>query len=318
MSITTARLLVRDGVQILAATFGEGNAGNLTINASESVEVIQGSGLRATVGEDATGDGGDVTIDTPRLVVSGRSLVSATTSAIGDGGDLTINTAHLVARDVAFISTVSLGQGNAGNLTINASESVEVHGGSGLLSGVGLEATGDGGDLSITTARLLVRDGAQINASTVGEGNAGNLTINASESVEAIGQRSFLAASVNSGARGDGGDLSINTSRLLVRDGAQILASTFGEGNAGNLTINASESVEAIGQGSILAASVEPGARGNGGDLSITTARLLVRDGAEIRAATFGEGNAGNLTINASESVEVSEGDLGGFSPTRS
>ncbi|NJK27693.1 MAG: S-layer family protein [Coleofasciculaceae cyanobacterium SM2_3_26] len=181
-------------------------------------------------------------------------------------------------------------------------------------------ARGDGGDLTINTSRLLLSDGAQINASTFGEGNAGNLTVTATESVEAIGTSadgqfaSGLLASVESGARGDGGDLSITTARLLVRDGAQISASTFGEGNAGNLTVTATESVEAIGRtadgqfASGLFASVDSGARGDGGDLSITTARLLVGDGATIGASTGGEGNAGDLTVRADELVALNGG----------
>ena len=46
---------------------------------------------------------------------------------------------------------------------------------------------------------------------------------------------------------GDGGNLTIETQRLIIKDGAQVKASTFGEGSAGNLNIKASESIELDG-----------------------------------------------------------------------
>ena len=295
LTINTPTLLVRDGAQVVASR-------NLTVNASKEVQLI---------GTSADGQ-------IPSVLDA-----SAEPGASGNGGNLTINTGTLLVRDGAQVRAATFGLGNAGKLTVNASGSVQLIGtavdgryASGLGASAESGASGNGGDLTINTGTLLVRDGAQVGVATNGQGSAGKLTVNASGGVQLIGTSadgqfpSVLAASAQSGSSGNGGNLTINTGTLLVRDGAQVLATTFGKGNAGNLMVNAS-SVQLIGSStdgqflSKLSASTEPGSSGNGGDLTIDTDTLLLRDGAQIGTATFGPGNAGRLTVNASGGVQL-------------
>ncbi|NES67357.1 MAG: hypothetical protein F6K24_20010, partial [Okeania sp. SIO2D1] len=142
-----------------------------------------------------------------------------------------------------------------------------------------------------------------------GEGNGGNIAIYAIN-IELVGisvdtqQSSGLFASLESGGIGNGGTIDLDTENLTIRDGAQIVANTFGEGNGGNLTVSATD-IELIGTStngqfsSSLFASVEPEAIGNGGTINLDTENLTIRDGAQIVANTFGEGNGGNLTVSA-------------------
>ncbi len=107
---------------------------------------------------------------------------------------------------------------------------------SGLFATVESEATGEGGKLTVETGTLTVRDGAQVSASTFGVGDAGDLSVQATELIEVSGtdpvdgSSSSLRAQVNSGAQGDGGNLTVETGQLLVRQGGQIAVSTFGTG----------------------------------------------------------------------------------------
>ena len=86
------------------------------------------------------------------------------------------------------------GKSLGGTLAVTASESVELRGNStgifpsGLFTQVNPNATGNGGDLTITTQKLIVRDGAQVNTTTSGRGKAGNLTVRSSE-IELDGKR---------------------------------------------------------------------------------------------------------------------------------
>ncbi len=311
LTITTARLLISNGAQVSTSTFGTGKGGNLTVNASDSVQVI---------GESTDGKFG--------------SNLSAQAEGTGEAGDLTITTARLLISNGAFVSATTFGSGKRGTLTVNASDSLQVIGHSAdarfsSFLGAQAEGTGEAGDLTITTARLLISDGAQVSASTLDAGRGGHLIVNASDSVQVIGTSSDgevasnLAVQADRNSTGEAGDLTITTPRLLISNGAQVSASTFGPGKGGNLTVNASESVQLIGEsadgrfGSNLSVQANGNVTGNAGNLTITTPRLLISDGALVSASTFGAGKGGNLIVRASEEVQVIGTSADGQFPSR-
>lgn len=99
------------------------------------------------------------------------------------------------------------------------------------------------------------------------------------------------------------GNLTLNTRRLEIGDGAIVSTATVGAGDAGTLTVNARE-VEVFGRSpitglpSILVSSSGRGdvpldATGEGGDLRLVSDRLTVRDGAVLDVRSFGSGSAG-------------------------
>jgi filamentous hemagglutinin family protein len=263
------------------------------------------------------------------------------------GGDIQIRGKRVTLTDLSSIEASTLGAEPGGILSINTSELVELRSSSidGLASGIFSlvypKATGTGGDITIETGQLILRDGTLITTVTSGEGAAGNLSVKASESVELIGGDfpSVLITSVYFGANGAGGNISVDTPRLTIRDGARITAATYGrgqggnvkiktgqlivqsgggigsgtfnEGKSGSLLVSASELVELIGTtadsqyGSGLFTSVQPEATGDGGNLTLETKQLTIRDGAGISAGTLGKGSGGNLNISASELVEL-------------
>jgi filamentous hemagglutinin family protein len=288
------------------------------------LEMTQSSNIWAdTLGAE---NGGEVLVRTTEVVLSESSLLSADVgfTGTGTGGDLTINTGQLLMRDGAVVSASTYGKGKGGSLQIIASDSVELIGtsangrtGSGLYTQS--SGSGDAGELTIETGRLLVRDGANIAASTRGEGKSGRLQITASESVELIGTSANgeipSGLSTQSLESGDAGDLRIDTGRLLVRDGAVVSADTTGEGKGGNLQITTSDSVELIGRStdgqiaSGLFTSSE--GSGNAGDfLTIDTGRLLVSGGAIISSRSLGEGTAGNINITAHDTLRADNGTI--------
>ena len=145
---------------------------------------------------------------------------------------------------------------------------------SGLFTVVAVSgATGDGGNLTISTPQLIVTDGGQVSVSTFGEGDGGDLSVNATDSIEVSGSGSGLFASVELEAMGAGGNITISTPRLTLTDDVRISANNFGEGN--------------------------------GGELNILTGQLQVDGGSQISAFTVSTGNAGNVTVNATESIAL-------------
>ncbi|NEO93932.1 MAG: filamentous hemagglutinin N-terminal domain-containing protein, partial [Moorea sp. SIO3G5] len=143
------------------------------------------------------------------------------------------------------------------------------------------EGSGSGGGIVVKASQFTLEGGSRITADVLGSGQGGDLTVNATESVRVSGVSpngivSFLAARVFRGATGNAEDVSINTGELIVSDGAEVSADTFGLGDGGNLTVNAEETIELMGTTpdseftSGLFSGASTGSTGNAGDLSIT------------------------------------------------
>ena len=356
LRIDTRQLLIQDGAQVDASTYGAGKGGNLFVTA-DSVQAIGSSddgqypsSLSARTG--GTGNAGDLRIDTRQLLIQDGAGLDASTFGAGNGGnlfvtadsvqvigisksgldhsnlsaqadytttgnagELRIDTRQLLIQDGAFISASTYGAGKGGNLFVTA-DSVQVIGTtndglypSALTVETGYTGTGNAGELRIDTRQLLIQDGAAVSASTYGAGKGGNLFVTA-DSVQVIGSTKDglypSGLSVQSVGTGDAGELRIDTRKLLIQ-GAQVDASTIGVGKGGNLFVTA-DSVQVIGiskdglHPSNL--SVKTKGTGNAGDLRINTRQLLIQDGAEVSASTFGVGKGGNLFVTA-DSVQV-------------
>ncbi|MBD2438440.1 filamentous hemagglutinin N-terminal domain-containing protein [Nostoc sp. FACHB-110] len=308
LTINTRNLLVQNGAQVSAGTRGQGKGGNLTVNA-DNVQLLGSTfDYRFTSG----------------------LFVSTQLNSMGDAGNLTINTRNLLVKDGAQVSAGTFSQGKGGNLTVNA-DNVQILGTannlfpSGLFTSSEGIATGDSGELIINTRNLLVQNGAKVNADTRSQGKGGNLTISA-ESVQVIGTSannryvSELSTSSNEQFSGDAGNLTIITHDLLLQNGARIGAVTFGQGKGGNVYIT-SENLQVIGTSvnnlsrTIISTSSLPNSRGDAGDLTINTRNLLVQNGAQISAATLGQGQGGNLSIT-SKNIQVIGASADGLLPS--
>jgi large exoprotein involved in heme utilization and adhesion len=262
----------------------------LTVNASKSVQLI------------GTSTKGEI-----------KSGLFTQTQGAGAAGNLTLKTVQLTVKDGAQVSSSTLGAGQGGELNVAAQESIKLIGTGvdGVPSGL-FAATqggsGGAGDLKIDTKQLIVRDGAQVSASTLGgaTGKGGTLNVTA-DSVQLIGTsansdfRSGLL--VGTAGSASAGDLTIKTGQLTVQNGAVVSAGTLGQGQGGKLTITAEKFVQLLGtsaNGQVASSLLTQtlGAKA-AGDLKITTGKLVVQDDAQINVSSQGTGNAGNLAIDA-------------------
>lgn len=301
VSIQAAQFIAEGGGYVDTTTYGSGRGGNLFVTATDSIEL---SGTNP----EGTPSGFFAQVDVPK----GQTLPTT-----GNAGDLTIATGRLILREGAQVASNTFSEGSGGRLTVTASQSVEVIGrsangqiSSALVTQAEPGSSGNSQDLTIFTRELILRDGGDISSSNTGAGNAGNILIQASKQL--IIDRAGVSALTSGNGRG--GNISIETERLIAQNGGQISATTQGRGQAGTLTVNARESVELTGtdiQGFPSGLSTQSTGvitasdAGNADNLTVITRQLMVRDGATISADTFAGGKGGSLTVNASESIEV-------------
>jgi filamentous hemagglutinin family protein len=239
-----------------------------------------------------------------------RSIASFVDTSGEGGGDIQVQGRQVSLADSSLITTQRAETG--GNLIVNAAESLALTGlDSGLVSDTTTAA--DAGSITINTQRLLLSDGAfiatqsSIEESSSGQtrvatGRGGDLIVNASQSVE-LKNGSFISSSTQ--GVGDAGNITIDTERLIIGDGAEISAFTLSEGRGGTLAIKATDSVELNGEDSSLSAEALSG--GNAGDISIATGNFTVRNGANVSASSSGTGSAGNLNL-AADSISLEDG----------
>ncbi len=105
---------------------------------------------------------------------------------------------------------------------------------------------------------------------------------------------------------GTGGNIAVNAQNLNATSSDVILAvqggSSLESPQGGNVRLD-------IGTialtNSVISSEVREGGTAKGGDVDINTRRLTAQN-SQVRADTFGVGDAGNLTVNATESVELS------------
>ncbi len=332
---------ISDRSLFLTGTAGSGNSGNFNITANR-LRVLNGTSLTTTATPTSSGRGGDFKISansvellgTPAGAAVPGGLFTATLGS-GDAGDLTVETGELIVADGAQISASSAGAGRGGHLAVNA-ESVEIKGvasdgrflsglftSSSLLTVQGKRGTAPAGDLTVNTGRLLVADGAQISAATGSAGGAGELRINASESVEvrgfatgipiAVEQVSFgivgdgilpSAIEANTSGAGRAGNLIINTGKLIVRDGAEVGVRGTGAGAAGDLEVNAN-SIRLYNQGILSAATVA----GSQGNIKLQASAIILQDNSRITTNT-GNSDGGNIEIDTIALVALDNSDI--------
>ncbi|PZD70858.1 hypothetical protein C1752_08852 [Acaryochloris thomasi RCC1774] len=262
----SARQLISRNSLSSSTTLSQGNAGNITFNIDDLLQ-INNSRIFSAVGfEDATGGAGNVEINAGQLISQNGSGFSTSTSGQGDAGDLTFDI--------------------GGQLLLNNSS---------VLSESGPRATGRGGNINIQTQELQVTNGAVVSAANFGNGAGGNLSVSASKGIELRGTDSQLSVASDAMASGNAGSLNVETQDLAIAGGAQITVSSL-QAQAGTLTINAN-SLE-LNQGTLSAETGESGQEGANINLQISQI-LTLRNESLISADAFGEANGGNILINA-------------------
>jgi filamentous hemagglutinin family protein len=233
----------------------------------------------------------------------------------GDGGSIAINARNLHISGGSFLlagiaDDLGSSSSQAGDITLNITEQIKLEQESGIGNEVRFDATGNSGDINISTGSLSLTDSV-LSTSTIGKGNAGSVFMQAKNSVSITGNKTRISTGVLRNGVGKGGDINIRAASLSVKDGAQLVSaiSVAGRGDAGNINIVVTGAVIIVGLNEIpsgLYSLVSREGIGNGGNITISAASFSLLDGANVFANTNGEGDAGTIQINATDFVSIS------------
>ncbi|MCT7988982.1 ShlB/FhaC/HecB family hemolysin secretion/activation protein [Laspinema olomoucense] len=280
-------------------------------NRSDGLQVNPGNTL-AILGSSVTLDGGNLITESGRIEVgsvSAGSNVGLTSTAqnlsldyqnvagfqdiqlteagsidaSGPGaGDIRLYGKNINLNNLSVILSITEGEEVGKTIEMNAADSLNLSKFSAILAET--YHSGIGADLNINAGRLRVRDGATISTGVNG-GQPGNV-------------------------------LNIEVRELILEKGGQISASSFFDGGqAGDINITAFESITVTGEGEDFGGFLRPSGifasqnnlvgTGTGGHINVETQRMLVSDGGQIAVGTIGLGQGGNITIRASDSIQL-------------
>lgn len=307
-------------------------SGDIIINTTGNTNILENSEINNTLESDSLGNSGQIAIKSNNFFLK-DSIVSTDSESSGNAGNLIVeakNQLEIISSPINFTLKGSEGKkglfatvnkdatGNGGNITVKAPE-ITVSGFGGILASS--TANGNSGSINIEGDRLKIIEGATVSSNTGSSGDAGEIFIKTSDSIEVSGIISNpeftdvnrspggIIADVRRGAAGNGGKINIETGNLIVKGGAFLTTDTKGSGEGGDIDIFASDKLEIIGNeegfNTQLLTAVRRGATGNGGNLNIETNKFILRDGAEINVGTDSSSSSGNLTLKASESIQL-------------
>ncbi|WP_158517580.1 filamentous hemagglutinin N-terminal domain-containing protein [Moorena producens] len=318
IKIDTGSLFATDGAQIETSTFDEADAGKITIVADDTVtfegfkgksegekeRVNNRTGILNIIRERATGNSGGISITTGSLFVNGGAQLQA---RVGD-------------IDLQGTGRLKKSKGDSGDINIFARDTVSFRG-RGAVTSVEGQGTGTAGDINIQARSVSVTN-TSLQSNLIGRGSGGSVNIRASDSIILDGGQNSILTRVNRSGKADdgkngGGNVDIETRSLYLTNGARIVASTFGKGNAGNVTIKVAEDIvfdgvnnkdQTIASG--VLSEVKQGAIGNGGKVEIKANSISITNRAKLDSSTAGVGNAGPITISTNQLTLTDGGQI--------
>jgi filamentous hemagglutinin family protein len=232
------------------------------------------------------GNGGQVSVTTPSLIMNAGTRLDSSTLWDGHAGQI---------------------GGNVGSLTLNDGAQIRSQsGGVAVATGQPSVGIGNGGSVTFTAADSILINGSNsaVSTNTLGDGNGGNVSLKAGKSVSIV--NGGLVSADSLGGNGLAGNVTITAGdQIVMKDSSVSTRAVTSDG--GNITLNAPHMIQMTD--SRITTSVESGV-GGGGNINIDP-EFLILNNSQILANAFG-GPGGNINIVA----DVFLVNSGGTQPT--
>jgi filamentous hemagglutinin family protein len=293
-------ITVSNGAFLWGSARSEGNAGTITLNGSDSVNLV---------GTDFNGFSGGI---------------YANASQGGNASDVTVNTTDFNVLDAAYIIIGTYGPSEGGDLTVNASGDVNIAG-VGVLNDpvqiwTGSRGTGPSGNWTVNATNMRVADGADVGTYAPGPSDAGRIELNIADTLTVIGQaqddfgRPYQSMIDATGRDGSGGQIIIRADTVELLDGGILVATSFGAGDAGTVDVEADSFVTGGSTSGLVNEFGDPFSwtsgiwsvseeGGRGGDITISAGDITIGRGSGIFSRA--DVGSGNLTFEASRSFTM-------------
>lgn len=319
--VQTEHTQLTQGAAMTNETFTTGASGSIDITANQFLELIgKRSGTLNTAGRSLGADNpswiGTITFgdkDAGEILIHAGDIhlatgvISSISLGTGNGGNLSVYGNKLQLLDGGLVDCLGMTHGSAGSIIAHIDGDIDISGyypGVLVLPGIDVTNTESGinsvtfgiknaGNVNIL-ARNLTVDGTAITASTLSDGDAGLITINA--------ENIYLK---------QGGQID-STSGLMLGDTADTLM--VGNGNGGSIYINSSKSIviqDRVGEFDSGIFTSTFSSQGKAGNIEINTPRLFINATSGAATHSQGSSNAGYIHIRSDDIILSNYGKIG-------
>ena len=333
LQLIASHVRLADGSSMITQTSGPGRGGDIHLTADSLT--LENSSVIATSNDQLGQVGGDLLFNVKTLQLlgsdsGGSRIVSINNTGIdldgdgivdviGTGGNVSIQGRTQGANSTADSVVLSGGSritsdaassgGNGGGISIRAT-ALDLNGASSISSSTG--GTGQGGNIVVSVRDLRVVDGATISSSTSSENlipaAGGMVTVQGlagpgsrASSVQLSGPDTRIITDSSAGVPGD---ITVNTERVTITNGATIAAgSSSSAGAAGKVTVTA-DSVVISAEGQIFSRSFAQ----NSSQVTITTDQLIMDKGSIDTSTSSESGGRGGDVVIQGGNVNLTNG----------
>ncbi len=297
---------------------GSGHGGNIIMTAGniglKHTQINSGDFIARSLSQEAGGSGGNVTITADTLLMS-HALIATDGYFVGRAGDLTIHARDIQLNNFSQFSLLEFEGGGALRITADRL----------IANSTQFESEtvfGPGGGITIAARVVELKNGTTLRSQTVGDGNAGDIRITATDHltltdrfidldphdldtlgpyVRPTGLFTNSLGNADLGDLGSAGSIIITTPQLEITGGARINSTTQSSGRGGDVIITPTNHVTISGERPTEV--IEEGLFGLG---STRASGIYTRTvGSEFCSGPCG--NAGNVTI-MTPSMNLSSG----------
>lgn len=306
---------------------------------------IKGSELVTRTGKSLSLLGGDIKIDGGHLrAISGRINLAAVNSVnqiTTTSQDLVVNTHERLGKiTLTNDAAIDVGKQGAGDIYIRGGQFTIDN--SAIIANT--EADLDGGIIAIKANELQLHNRSSIDSRVFGPGQGGQIAIEVNGKATLSGESTIITSSFGTKPQsGNAGDVSLTVQDLDLEN-SSISTTTFGPGQGGDITIEASDNIS-LTSTSDSSAAIQASSEGNqeqagnagriaikanhfnlagahskidnstsgtgqGGSIQLQIGNTLtICDNALVSADSNGTGNAGNIYVNTN-ALAINQGRI--------
>jgi filamentous hemagglutinin family protein len=238
-------------------------------------------------------------------LVSNATVPSLIDVEAGGGGSVTITAKDITFKGAAtgIITGIAEGLGSptaiAGDIKLNATGDISLSDSAIIFNSINSKSQGKAGEIELVSKNLSVKSQGLLQSVVLGKGDAGNIKIAVAENVSF--DDSYAFSRINQGGEGKGNKIDVTANNLYFTNSAQLITSTLGKGDAGDIVINIVGDASFDGKKGIftsgLLSRVGKEAEGNGGKIEIIAGNLSLTNSSDLQATTSGKGDAGSIKI---------------------